>query len=41
MKSGGLYVYPRDKDMDEYRYPDWRERYDWKKSFVYGDVKLD
>lgn len=41
MKSGGLYVYPRDKDMDEYRYPDWRERYQWEKSYVYGDVHKD
>lgn len=38
MKSGGMYVYPRDIDMKEYKYPDWRERYDWEKSFVYGKV---
>ena len=38
MKSGGRYVYPRDKEMKEYTYPDWRERYNWKKSFIYGTV---
>ena len=37
MKSGGLYVYPRDKDMQEYKYPDWRERYNADKSYVYGN----
>lgn len=36
MKHGGCYVYPQDKDMSEYKYPDWRERYSWEKSFVYG-----
>jgi L-ascorbate 6-phosphate lactonase len=36
MKHGGCYVYPRDKDMSEYKYPDWRERYSWEKSFIYG-----
>lgn len=38
MKSGGIYVYPRDKDMREYIYPDWRERYDWEKSIMYGTI---
>lgn len=38
MKSGGLFEYPKDEDMKEYKYPDWRERYDWTKSFVYGNV---
>lgn len=41
MKSGGLYVYPRDRELTEYKYPDWRERYNWKKSFVYGNAKSD
>lgn len=36
MKSGGLFEYPKDKDMKEYKYPDWRETYNWEKSFVYG-----
>lgn len=38
MKSGGMFVYPRDKEMRKYKYPDWNEKYDWKKSFVYGDL---
>lgn len=41
MQSGGLYVYPRDKDMREYKYPDWRDRFQWEKSYVYGEVKFD
>jgi L-ascorbate 6-phosphate lactonase len=39
MKHGGLFVYPKDQDIGEYRYPDWRERYNWEKSFVYGKMK--
>ena len=39
MKHGGLYVYPRDKDMKEYKYPDWRQRFNSEKSFVYGSGK--
>ena len=38
MKSGGLYEYPRDASMWEYKYPDWQERYDWEKSYVYGNA---
>ena len=36
MKSGGMYEYPRDAAMWEYKYPDWHERYNWEKSYVYG-----
>ncbi len=39
MKSGGIFVYPQDKDMREYKYPDGHEKYNWEKSFVYGKVK--
>ena len=39
MKSGGMYVYPRDKDLEEYKYPDWHETYNWEKSFIYGNAK--
>jgi L-ascorbate 6-phosphate lactonase len=36
MKHGGLFTYPKDQDIGEYRYPDWRERFNWEKSLVYG-----
>lgn len=36
MKSGGIYVYPRDENMKEYKYPDGSDRYDWTKSLFYG-----
>lgn len=39
MKSGGLYEFPKDINMKEYKYPDWRERYNVEKSFVYGNGK--
>ena len=39
MKHGGRYIYPHDKDMEEYKYPDWRERYNWRKSLVYGEFE--
>lgn len=39
MKHGGMYVYPDNHDMEEYKYPDWRERYNWKKSMIYGEKK--
>jgi L-ascorbate 6-phosphate lactonase len=37
MRSGGKFVYPEDRDMLVYKYPDNSERFNWKKSWVYGD----
>jgi len=37
MRSGGKFVYPNDREMDIYTYPDNSDRYDWKKSWVYGE----
>ncbi len=37
MRAGGMFTYPDDQDIGRYKYPDWRERYDWKKSKVYGE----
>ncbi len=36
MRSGGKFVYPDDQDMFIYDYPDNSDRFDWKKSWVYG-----
>jgi len=33
---GARYVHPDDQDIGRYMYPDWRERFDWKKSWQYG-----
>ncbi|MDR2390765.1 MAG: MBL fold metallo-hydrolase [Planctomycetota bacterium] len=32
MQNGGMFVYPDDKDIGRYKYPDWQERYDWRKA---------
>ena len=32
MQNGGRFVYPDDKDIGRYKYPDWQERYDWRKA---------
>jgi L-ascorbate 6-phosphate lactonase len=32
LKTGALFVYPDDKDMGRYKYPDWQERFDWRKA---------
>lgn len=32
MQNGGMFVYPDDQDIGRYKYPDWQERYDWKKA---------
>ncbi len=36
MRSGGRFVYPGDEDVFIYSYPDNSDRFDWKKSWVYG-----
>jgi L-ascorbate 6-phosphate lactonase len=37
MRSGGKFVYPKDRELGIYTYPDNSDRYDWKKSWVYGE----
>jgi L-ascorbate 6-phosphate lactonase len=37
MQPGGMFTYPDDQDIGRYRYPDWNERYDWRRSKVYGE----
>jgi L-ascorbate 6-phosphate lactonase len=39
MRSGGKFVYPNDRELGIYAYPDNSDRYDWKKSWVYGEGK--
>lgn len=29
---GAMFTYPDDKDIGRYKYPDWGERFDWKKA---------
>ncbi|MCC8189731.1 MAG: ascorbate 6-phosphate lactonase, partial [Planctomycetes bacterium] len=36
MRSGGMFTYPDDQDMFQYNYPDNGDRFDWKKSWIYG-----
>ena len=36
LKAGAQFVYPDDQDIGQYRYPDWRERYNPDKSKEYG-----
>jgi L-ascorbate 6-phosphate lactonase len=36
LHPGARYVHPDDQDIGRYMYPDWRERFDWKKSWQYG-----
>ncbi len=32
MQAGGMFVYPDDKDIGRYKYPDYQERLDWRKA---------
>ena len=32
LKTGAMFVYPDDQDIGRYKYPDWQERFDWKKA---------
>ena len=32
LKPGAMFVYPDDKDIGRYKYPDWQERFDWRKA---------
>jgi L-ascorbate 6-phosphate lactonase len=32
LKPGALFVYPDDENIGRYKYPDWQERFDWKKA---------
>lgn len=32
MQPGGMFVYPDDKDIGRYKYPDYQERLDWRKA---------
>ncbi|MCC8189814.1 MAG: MBL fold metallo-hydrolase [Planctomycetes bacterium] len=32
MQWGGRFVFPDDENMGRYKYPDWQERYDWRKA---------
>jgi len=32
LKPGALFVYPDDQDIGRYKYPDWQERFDWRKA---------
>ena len=36
LKAGAKFVYPDDQNIGQYRYPDWRERYNPEKSKEYG-----
>ena len=36
LKAGARFIYPGDENIGQYRYPDWRERYDPKRSKEYG-----
>jgi L-ascorbate 6-phosphate lactonase len=36
LKAGAMFIYPDDQDIGRYKYPDWRERYDWQRSKKYG-----
>jgi len=40
MRHGGRFEYPDDRDMKIYEYSDARDRFDWKKSWEYGQVKF-
>lgn len=37
LRPGACFLYPRDKDIKRYRYPDWRERYEVTRSKLYGE----
>jgi len=37
LQPGAMFTYPDDQDIGRYHYPDWRERYNWRKSKVYGE----
>lgn len=32
LKPGARFVYPDDQDIGRYKYPDWQERFDWRKA---------
>ncbi len=32
LQNGAHFVYPDDADIGRYHYPDWQERYDWRKA---------
>ena len=32
LQPGALFVWPDDRDIGRYKYPDWQERYDWRKA---------
>jgi L-ascorbate 6-phosphate lactonase len=36
LRPGARYVHPDDQNIGRYMYPDWRERFNWKKSWEYG-----
>jgi len=36
LRPGARYIHPNDQGIERYQYPDWRERFDWKKSWEYG-----
>jgi L-ascorbate 6-phosphate lactonase len=39
LKAGARFIYPDDRDIGRYNYPDWVERYNWKRSIDYGARK--
>jgi L-ascorbate 6-phosphate lactonase len=41
MQPGGMIMYPRDRDIGRYRYPDWREFYRPEESWEYGKPARD
>lgn len=32
LKTGAMFVYPDDQNIGRYKYPDWQERFDWRKA---------
>ena len=41
LKHGARFIYPADQDIGEYKYPDWRERFNWSDSWEYGTPIID
>ena len=39
LKWGAKFIYPADKNIGRYRYPDWRERYNPELSNEHGSAK--
>ncbi|MCR4431143.1 MAG: MBL fold metallo-hydrolase [Tepidanaerobacteraceae bacterium] len=37
LRAGARFLYPQDKNIKRYRYPDWRERYNIECSKLYGE----